>query len=158
MPVEIERKFLLASDHWRNEVVRHVSMRQGYLGAPGGKASIRIRLEGKCARLNIKSSVVGDTRDEYEYEIPLAEGTEMYENLCIGRVEKVRHYIERDDLVWEIDEFGGDNEGLVVAEVELTRHDQNVPVPSWLGLEITDDPRYYNHSLAVKPYRAWHAH
>ena len=158
MPVEIERKFLLASDHWRGEVTRHSRMRQGYLGAPGGKASIRVRLEDHHAHLNIKSSVVGDTRDEYEYEIPLAEAAEMYANLCVGRIEKVRHYIERDDLVWEIDEFGGDNEGLVVAEVELSHQDQTVALPSWLGPEITADPRYYNHSLALKPYRAWHAH
>jgi adenylate cyclase len=158
MPVEIERKFLLASDQWRSEVVRRSSMRQGYLGAPGGKASIRVRLEERRARLNIKSSVVGDTRDEYEYEIPLAEATEMYDNLCVGRIEKVRHYIERDGLTWEIDEFGGDNQGLVVAEVELSHQDQNVPFPPWLGREITTDARYYNHSLALKPYRAWHAH
>lgn len=158
MPIEIERKFLLANDRWRSEVIRHTSMRQGYLGAPGGKASIRVRLEGRRARLNIKSAVVGDTRDEYEYEIPLAEATEMFDNLCIGRVEKIRHYIERDDLTWEIDEFLGDNEGLIVAEVELEHHDRRVPAPPWLGREITMDSRYYNHSLAIKPYRSWHAH
>ena len=158
MPVEIERKFLLANDGWRNEVVRHCAMRQGYLGAPGGKASIRVRLEGDRARLNIKSSVVGDTRDEYEYEIPVSEATEMLDNLCIGRVEKVRHYIERDGLTWEIDEFQGDNEGLVVAEVELSHAEQSVPSPPWLGREITTEARYYNHSLAIKPYRSWHAH
>lgn len=158
MPVEIERKFLLADDRWRSEVTRHCAMRQGYLGAPGGKASIRVRLEGPRARLNIKSSVVGDTRDEYEYEIPVADATELYDNLCIGRVQKVRHYIERDGLTWEIDEFQGDNEGLVVAEVELSHQQQNVPLPPWLGREVTSEPRYYNHSLAIKPYRSWHAH
>jgi adenylate cyclase len=158
MPIEIERKFLLANDRWRSEVIRHTNMRQGYLGAPGGKASIRVRLEARRARLNIKSAVVGDTRDEYEYEIPLADATEMFDNLCIGRVEKIRHYIERDGLTWEIDEFLGDNEGLIVAEVELEQQDQRVPAPPWLGREITTDPRYYNHSLSIKPYRSWHAH
>jgi len=158
MPVEIERKFLVVDDTWRWEVSRHRAMQQGYLGAPGGKASIRVRLEGKRALLNVKAAVMGAVRAEYEYEIPLEEGREMFENLCIGRLEKTRHYIDRDGLTWEVDEFHGDNDGLIVAEVELIDPQQEIPRPSWLGREVTDEPKYYNHSLSLKPFRAWHAH
>ena len=158
MPIEIERKFLLANDHWRLEVYRRCHMLQGYLGAPGGRASIRVRLQGKRARLNIKSSVIGSTRAEYEYPIPYAQAREMFDTLCIGCVEKTRHYIRRNGLIWEIDEFHGDNEGLVVAEVELTDENEDLAHPAWIGREITEEPRYYNHSLSVKPFRAWHAH
>ncbi len=158
MPVEIERKFLVVDDTWRWEVSRHRAMQQGYLGAPGGKASIRVRLEGKRALLNVKAAVMGAVRAEYEYEIPIDEGREMFENLCIGRLEKTRHYIDRDGLTWEIDEFHGDNDGLVVAEVELINPQQEIARPSWLGREVTEEPKYYNHSLSLKPFRAWHAH
>lgn len=158
MPVEIERKFLVVDDTWRWEVSRHRAMQQGYLGAPGGKASIRVRLEGKRALLNVKAAVMGAVRAEYEYEIPLEEGREMFDNLCIGRLEKTRHYIDRDGLTWEVDEFHGDNDGLIVAEVELIDPQQEIPRPSWLGREVTEDPKYYNHSLSLKPFRAWHAH
>lgn len=158
MPVEIERKFLVVDDTWRWEVSRHRAMQQGYLGAPGGKASIRVRLEGKRALLNVKAAVMGAVRAEYEYEIPIDEGREMFENLCIGRLEKTRHYIDRDGLTWEIDEFHGDNDGLVVAEVELINPQQEIARPSWLGREVTEEPKYYNHSLSLRPFRAWHAH
>lgn len=158
MPVEIERKFLVVDDTWRWEVSRHRAMQQGYLGAPGGKASIRVRLEGKRALLNVKAAVMGAVRAEYEYEIPIDEGREMFENLCIGRLQKTRHYIDRDGLTWEIDEFHGDNDGLVVAEVELINPQQEIARPSWLGREVTEEPKYYNHSLSLKPFRAWHAH
>lgn len=158
MAVEIERKFLLVDETWRWEVSRHRKMEQGYLGAPGGKASIRVRLQDKRALINIKSAVVGAVRSEYEYEIPIEEGRELFENLCIGRVEKTRHYIDRDGLTWEIDEFHGDNDGLVVAEVELANVQQEIIRPSWLGREVTEEPKYYNHNLSLKPFRAWHAH
>ncbi|TDU25879.1 adenylate cyclase [Panacagrimonas perspica] len=158
MPVEIERKFLVVDDTWRWEVSRHRAMQQGYLGAPGGKASIRVRLEGKRALLNVKAAVMGAVRAEYEYEIPLEEGREMFDNLCIGRLEKTRHYIDRDGLTWEVDEFHGDNDGLVVAEVELIDPQQEIPRPAWLGREVTEEPKYYNHSLSLKPFRSWHAH
>lgn len=158
MPVEIERKFLVVDDTWRWEVSRHRAMQQGYLGAPGGKASIRVRLEGKRALLNVKAAVMGSVRAEYEYEIPLEEGREMFDNLCIGRLEKTRHYIDRDGLTWEVDEFHGDNDGLVVAEVELIDPQQEIARPAWLGREVTDEPKYYNHSLSLKPFRSWHAH
>lgn len=157
MPLEIERKFLLASDAWRAQVSSRCVMRQGYLGAPGGKASIRVRLEGDVAKLNIKAAVVGSARAEYEYDIPVAQAQEMLDTLCVGKVDKTRHYVKRDGLTWEIDEFHGDNAGLVVAEVELDTVDQTVPHPEWLGPEVTNEVRYYNQQLALKPYRTWHA-
>lgn len=157
MGLEIERKFLLASDAWRQEVSSRCVMRQGYLGVPGGKASIRVRLEGEIAKLNIKAAVIGSARAEYEYDIPVAQAQEMLDTLCVGLVDKTRHYVQRDGLTWEIDEFHGDNSGLVVAEVELETVDQSVPRPDWLGAEVTHEVRYYNQQLALKPYRTWHA-
>lgn len=159
MPIEIERKFLVVGDAWRNEVSRSVEMRQGYLTREAGRASVRVRVEDERATLNIKAAVVGSARAEYEYEIPLAEGRELLGTLCVGRLEKVRHYIvrpgERDAVTWEVDEFLGDNAGLVVAEIELASIEQVFARPPWLGRELTDDRRYYNHHLALHPYKTW---
>lgn len=155
MPLEIERKFLLAHDGWRTEVQRSRRIAQGYLVADGGKSSVRVRVSGEDARLNIKAAVVGAARAEYDYAIPLADAEEILATLAVGRIEKTRHYIERDGLVWEIDEFHGENAGLVVAEVELPHADAVVVRPDWLGAEVTDDARYYNHALSMKPYRDW---
>ncbi|HUP92713.1 MAG TPA: CYTH domain-containing protein [Solimonas sp.] len=155
MPVEIERKFLVSGDAWRAQASRSVEMRQGYLSREAGKASVRVRLEGNQANLNIKAAVVGSQRAEFDYAVPLADGREILENLCVGRVEKVRHYIEQGGLTWEVDEFLGDNAGLVVAEIELGRVDQEFERPGWLGREVTQEQRYYNQALALKPYRTW---
>lgn len=155
MPIEIERKFLVTGDAWRSQVSRSLAMRQGYLAGEGGKASVRVRLEGEDAKLNIKAAVVGAARAEYEYNIPAAQAREMLDNLCVGRLEKTRHYIEIDGLTWEVDEFINDNAGLVVAEIELDSADQPFGRPAWLGRELTDDRRYYNHHLALHPWRTW---
>lgn len=155
MPLEIERKFLVAGDAWRAQVGRSVEMRQGYLGREEGKASVRVRLEGDAAKLNIKAAVVGSARAEYEYDIPPAQAREMLETLCVGRLEKTRHYIEQGGLTWEVDEFINDNAGLVVAEIELERADQPFERPAWLGREVTDERRYYNHHLALHPWQTW---
>jgi len=155
MAMEIERKFLVVSDAWRAQVKRSLAMRQGYLAGEGGKASVRVRLEGEAAKLNIKAAVVGAARAEYEYDIPAAQAREMLDNLCVGRLEKTRHYIEIDGLTWEVDEFINDNAGLVVAEIELDSIDQPFERPPWLGRELTEDRRYYNHHLALHPWRTW---
>ncbi|MFP5307522.1 MAG: CYTH domain-containing protein [Gammaproteobacteria bacterium] len=155
MPLEIERKFLVVADEWRAAVSRSVEMRQGYLSREQGRASVRVRIEGDVARLNIKAAVVGSARAEYEYAIPLADCRELLDTLCVGRVEKIRHYVPHDGLTWEIDEFLGDNAGLVVAEIELESADQAFARPHWLGRELTQDRRYYNHHLALHPYRSW---
>ncbi|NKF21811.1 CYTH domain-containing protein [Solimonas marina] len=158
MPLEIERKFLVANDVWRAHVTHSVEMRQGYLTREG-QASVRVRLEGEAAKLNIKAAVVGSARAEYEYDIPPADCRELLATLCVGRVEKTRHYVPahgaHDGAVWEIDEFVGDNAGLVVAEIELQAADAAFEQPAWLGRELTDDRRYYNHYLALHPYASW---
>jgi adenylate cyclase len=151
MGIEIERKFLVVGDAWRSEVSRSVEMGQGYLTQEAGRASVRVRVEAGRATLNIKAAVVGSARAEYEY----AEGRELLETLCVGRLQKLRHYVERDGVTWEIDEFLDDNAGLVIAEIELVQVEQDFVRPPWLGRELTEDRRYYNHHLALHPYRTW---
>jgi adenylate cyclase len=155
MPVEIERKFLVRGDAWREAARRSAFMLQGYLSPEGGKCSVRVRIEGDVATLGIKAAVVGPARAEYTYEVPVADARELIENLCVGVVEKVRHWVEHDGHTWEVDEFGGANEGLVTAELELGSEDEAFRKPAWLGREVTQDQRYYNHQLALHPYSAW---
>jgi adenylate cyclase len=155
MGIEIERKFLLASEAWRARVSRRCAMRQGYLAGEGARSSMRVRLEDDEAHLNIKAAVIGSARAEYDYVIPADDAREILRTLCVGRLEKTRHYVAQGDLTWEIDEFIGDNAGLVVAEIELTSVDQVFERPAWLGREVTDDRRYYNHHLALHPYNTW---
>ena len=155
MAVEIERKFLLASDEWRQAVYQSVPMRQGYLSR-NETYSIRVRTANGQAWLNIKKAEVGAQRDEYEYPIPLADAEQML-NSCDRQslIEKKRHYVRYGSHTWEIDEFDGANQGLVVAEVELQHADESFERAGWLGEEVTDDLRYYNTSLARKPYQNW---
>jgi len=155
MGFEIDRYFLVYGDGWRQQAQRSLEMRQGYLAGEGGKASVRVRLEGDEARLNIMAAVVGAARAEYEYPMPPDDARKLLETLCVGTLEKVRYYIERDGLTWEIDDFLGANAGLVVAEVELDSDAQTFSLPEWLGRELTDDRRYYNHYLATHPYSTW---
>ena len=155
MPIEIERKFLLSSDKWRDEVVRSSRIRQGYMGKID-KASVRIRVQGDKANINIKSATLGMRRMEYEYEIPLSEAEEMLDQLCNQpQIDKTRFIVKRDGHVWEIDEFYGDNEGLLVAEVELDDEAEEIIKPDWIGEEVTADPRYYNVSLIKHPFNKW---
>jgi len=158
MPVEIERKFLVLGDAWRREVVRSRHMAQGYLaGPPSSRCSVRVRVAGEEAWLNIKSATPGVERDEYEYPIPLADAERLLATLAGDQVEKIRHDIERDGHVFEIDEFLGANEGLVVAEIELAHADEVFARPAWLGREVSDLERYYNVNLATRPYSLWTA-
>jgi len=154
MGMEIERKFLLADASWRQAVVRSQRMDQGYLG--GERASVRVRLAGDEAWLNIKSRERGSQRLEFEYPIPVDDARELLERLALpGRISKTRHHVDHAGHLWEIDEFDGDNDGLVVAEIELSTIDEHFSRPSWLGEEVTEDIRYYNASLAERPYRLW---
>jgi len=155
MPIEIERKFLVASDAWRNAVSRSGRMMQGYLaGPPSSRCSVRVRI-GDEAFLNIKSLALGVARDEYEYAIPLADAERMLATLAGERVEKIRHHVDVDGHLFEVDEFLGENAGLVVAEIELAHADAAFPRPAWLGREVTPLARYYNLNLAVHPYSRW---
>jgi adenylate cyclase len=156
MGVEIERKFLLASEAWRVGVSHSENMAQGYLaGPPGARCSVRVRVVGERAFLNIKSVASGIARDEYEYPVPLDEAQRMLQTLAGELVEKRRHYVETQGHVFEIDEFGGANAGLVVAELELDRVDATFPRPDWLGRDVSGLARYYNLNLAVHPYSRW---
>ena len=154
MPREIERKFLLQSDAWRALAHRHQAMSQGYL-AGGERVSVRVRVAGDQAHLNLKSGGWVASRLEYEYSIPVAEALELL-RLCPGPlIEKTRHYVDHGGFEWEIDEFRGANAGLIVAELELDREDQVFPRPAWLGREVTHLRRYYNVSLVEHPFSAW---
>jgi adenylate cyclase len=152
--VEIERKFLLAGDSWR-ALGTPVLLRQGYLSSDPGRV-VRVRVEGDRAYLTIKGRSVGATRGEWEYPIPLDEANELLERLCEQPiVEKTRRKIEFAGNTWEVDEFLGANQGLVVAEIELASEDQQFDKPHWIGEEVTHDPRYYNSSLVRKPFSSW---
>lgn len=154
MGQEIERKFLLKSDAWRREADGTL-YRQGYLNSVKER-TVRIRTVGDKAFLTIKGVTVGATRAEYEYPIPLADCNAMLDTLAEKPViEKKRYKVKRGSLTWEIDEFFGENQGLIVAEVELEREDQPFDKPDWVGDEVTGDPRYYNANLIKHPYTKW---
>lgn len=151
---EIERKFLVFSDTWKSDVTSAQSLRQGYLVIDSGN-NVRVRTDGERAWLTIKARGEAITRPEFEYEIPAADAAPLLD-LCQNRVvEKTRHLVPAGNLVWEIDQFSGANNGLVVAEIELPDESTSVPRPAWLGEEVTADPRYLNSSLAVHPYARW---
>jgi adenylate cyclase len=155
MATEIERKFLTRNNGWRSHATRSIRMRQGYL-SEGYERSIRVRTENDRAFINIKSSEDGIHRLEYEYEIPLKDAAEILERIAIRPlIEKRRYIVEHDGFEWEIDVFEGENEGLVIAEVELPTIDSRLSLPDWIGREVSDDLRYYNVSLHKKPYSTW---
>lgn len=153
MSTEIERKFLVLGFDWRKD--QGVRLRQGYLNRDKER-TVRVRIAGEKAFLAVKGVNRGATRAEYEYGIPLADAEELLQ-LCDGPIiEKIRHTIDCNGLTWEVDEFLGDNEGLIVAEVELAKEDQRFERPGWLGQEVTDDSRYFNSNLCDNPYCTWH--
>jgi adenylate cyclase len=155
MALEIEHKFLLANDSWRENVSHSVIYKQGYLSSQA-TSSIRVRISDKQAWLNIKSATIGTQRSEYEYEIPLSDAHEILHGLCLKPViEKTRHFVTHENHLWEIDEFDGENVGLIVAEIELDALDEIFAKPDWIGAEVTQDVRYYNNNLAKNPYSAW---
>ncbi len=161
MGIEIERKFLVTDDSWRAAAHAVIPMAQGYINdmaamdSGAQKASVRVRIQGDEAYLNIKSRELGHTRQEFDYPVPVNEARELLA-LCVGGlIDKRRHLVQHDGRLWEVDEFLGDNAGLVVAEVELESADQVFAKPDWAGAEVTDELRYYNLALASKPYSQW---
>ncbi len=161
MAIEIERKFLLADDSWRANIEHSEPIAQGYLvGAQAlrsgaARASVRARLAGDVAWLNIKAATPGIARTEFDYPIPVVDARILLADLCDGVLEKVRHHVRVDGVLFEIDEFDGDNHGLLVAEVELPAVDAAFPRPPWLGREVSTLTRYYNVNLIAHPYRQW---
>ena len=155
MAVEIERKFLLDSDGWRDQVEKSLRLCQGYL-SHDALSSVRVRIYDDHADINVKSTRDGIHRLEYEYPIPMTDARELLDKVAHRPlIEKTRHILHLHGHCWEIDEFWGENAGLIVAEIELGSVDEVFFRPSWLGKEISTDARYYNSNLSKLPYRYW---
>lgn len=153
MGQEIERKFLVTSSTWRTG--EGTLIRQGYLRNQA-EGVTRVRTKGERAYLTIKGNTSGITRLEFEYEIPLEEANQILDELCVKPlIEKIRYEVNAAGFKWEIDEFLGENAGLIVAEIELQTEDQLFPKPEWLGKEVSDDFRYQNANLVKNPYSKW---
>lgn len=154
MAKEIERKFLVKSLEWK-EQTEGILYRQGYLNSLKER-TVRIRTINEKAFIAIKGITVGFSRLEFEYEIPFADAKQMLDELVEKPIiEKYRYKLKQGDLMWEIDEFLGENEGLIVAEVELKDAQQTFVKPAWLGEEVSSDPRYFNSNLVLNPYKNW---
>jgi len=154
MGEEIERKFLVSGEAWR-ETAEGTRYRQGFLSTEPER-TVRVRVAGTRGSITVKGKSVGARRAEFEYEIPVADAERMLDTLCKRPlIEKVRYVLAVGAHTWEIDVFEGDNAGLVVAEIELRREDEAFERPEWVGDEVTDDPRYFNSNLVANPYRAW---
>ena len=155
MAKEIERKYLVRSDAWRANAHRQVRYQQGYL-ANAEHCSVRVRVGGAAAHVNVKGATVGASRLEFEYPVPLEDAQVMLRELCRRPIiVKTRYFVRHLDEDWEVDVFEGDNVGLVVAEIELADEAQAVTLPDWAGEEVTYDARYYNSNLAVLPFNQW---
>jgi adenylate cyclase len=153
--LEIERKFLVNDISWKNAIRTAIPMRQGYLNS-GQAGSVRVRIADEKAWLNIKGATLGAQRLEFEYEVPVEHARIMLDQMAVGPlIEKTRYLVDHGQHTFEIDVFEGDNEGLVVAEIELSHPEESFLKPSWLGLEVTEDIRYYNTMLAQHPYSSW---
>ncbi len=154
MAKEIERRFLVRSRKW-SDLGDGLAIRQGYLSASKHN-SVRVRTYGDRAFVTMKGATSGITRDEFEYEIPLADANEIMGKLCEHPpVEKTRYRIVFKGHTWEVDEFGGANRGLTLAEVELKEPKEQVELPDWIDREVSDDPRYYSSNLSIKPFSTW---
>lgn len=154
MGIEIERKFLVTGEGWRQPATAQTRFSQGYLSRDPAR-TVRVRIAAERAFLTIKGATQGATRAEFEYEIPLADAQQLLA-MCAGPVvEKIRHLCVFDGMTWEVDEFLGANAGLVVAEIELQSESQTFAHPAWLGAEVTGDARYVNANLAVNPFLSW---
>lgn len=155
MAIEIERKFLVIED-FKSYAYSSLRISQGYLSSVPER-TVRVRIKGDRGYLTIKgkSNETGTSRYEWEKEIPLVEASELLKLCESGVIDKVRYYIKADNLVFEVDEFLGDNEGLTIAEIELPSESTPFAKPNWLGQEVTGDIRYYNSYLSTHPYSTW---
>ncbi len=153
MAIEIERKFLVLGDNWRSGATA-TEYQQGYL-AIEPRCSVRVRRSGVGAWLSIKGASAGLARPEFEYPIPPDDAAALLDLCLPGVISKTRYVLTHGEHRWEIDEFHGDNDGLLLAEIELAREDEVFDKPDWLGEEVSDDPRYYNAALSARPYCQW---
>ncbi len=161
MAIEIERKFLLNNENWRASAHHEMRIAQAYLNdsaaleAGRENCSVRVRISGQSANINIKSRELGAKRQEFEYPIPLQDAESLIALSCNGLIDKTRYLIQHGTHLWEVDEFAGENSGLVVAEIELFDVNETFEMPEWIGLEVTDQIRYYNMALSTRPYSVW---
>lgn len=155
MNIEIERKFLVTSDAWRREVTQTFLLRQGYLCVEPG-CTVRVRISGDAAWLTVKGKRQDGAAPEFEYPIPVTDAAVLLERLAKKPlIEKKRHLVPHQGLVWEVDEFFGDNAGLLLAELELPSAGRPFRLPDWAGAEVTDDARYANSNLVARPFKTW---
>jgi len=154
MGLEIERKFLIKNEDWKKSIQKQYTIKQGYLNTDPDR-TVRIRIKGSKGILTIKGKTVKATRPEYEYEIPLKDAEEMIEFCEKPIIEKTRYIVEHQNKIWEIDIFGGENEGLIIAEIELDDENETFKIPDWIGTEVTTDTRYYNSNLSNTPFKQW---
>jgi len=156
MSIEIERKFLIKNDAWKERAKKGKLYRQGYIPTAKG-ATVRVRvIKNKKAILTVKGAKHGISRSEWEYSIPVEEANQILEELCNGYIiEKTRHKLKDNDLEWEIDVFHKENEGLVTAEVELESEEQYITLPGWIGKEVSKSSKYSSAALARLPFNKW---
>jgi len=155
MGLEIERKYLVNKEKWdKVNKTKKQFMRQGYLIADP-KKTIRVRLAGNQGFLTIKGLSVGATRPEFEYKIPKNDAVRLLENFAVAGLTKVRYYINYKNKVWEVDEFAGENSGLIIAEIELSSENEQYEIPEWIEKEVTGEAKYYNSNLSKNPYKNW---
>ncbi len=154
MGIEIERKFLVSGEDWKS-LGTPILYKQGYLNK-SPERTVRVRIAGETAFLTIKGKGKGISRPEFEYQIPVEEADQLLNELCLHPlIEKFRWKIPFKGFLWEVDEFLGDNKGLILAEVELEDADVDPPLPNWIGKEVSHDPRYFNSNLSDHPYQEW---
>ncbi len=152
--IEIERKFLLQNKDWKQYTHFSEEIAQGYLSSVPER-TVRIRIKNETGIITVKGKTEGISRKEFEYEIPLEEAQELLK-LCEGSpIHKIRHNVVYGDQAWEIDEFKGDNQGLIIAEIELDSEDEEIKLPPWIGKEVSDDTRYFNAHISGKPFKDW---
>jgi len=155
MGVEIERKFLVDHDKWKQLAKpKGTHFRQGYV-LSDDKRTIRIRVTDKHGYITFKGASSGISRKEFEYEIPMEEGLELLDGFAVSEIKKIRYCIDFEGKTWEVDEFSGDNEGLIMAEIELQRENEPFAKPAWITIEVSDDERYYNSYLSTHPFIDW---
>ncbi len=155
MATEIERKYLVVNDKWKEHVVSESVLKQGYV-ANQPNATVRVRIAKGHAHLNIKSATTGITRAEYEYEIPLTDAEKILAEIAEQPfIDKTRYKVRCGDHIWDLDRFAGENSGLVMAEIELTHENEPFELPEWAGEEVSGDARYYNSCLVKKPFSTW---
>ncbi len=154
MKVEIERKFLVKNQDWKRLIVEKHSIQQGYLNTDKS-CNVRVRIMNNLAFITIKGKRINTARPEFEYEIPLNDAESILKLSKNSIIKKTRYTVNHKGQIWEIDQFEGDNQGLVIAEIELKQKDEAISLPNWIGTEISNDDRFYNLSLSVNPFKNW---